>query len=276
MIIKFIKFILSIVSKKEQSHQVEGDASGTDQSECENEIDGDYIGPSDPFEQNKIQEDMKDSIHYSNIMVHIDNGHASSTPGKRSPYSANKVPPELDFYEYKFNREIASILKSKLENNGFAVDMVCPEVNEDVKLTVRANRANEKMKQNYSMKHLFVSIHSNACGNGKEWNSARGWSAWTTKGQNNSDKFAECLYTAAEEILPKYGMTIRKDTTDGDRDYEENFTVIYCANMPAVLTENLFFTNIKDTEFLISETGKEAIAELHLQGIIKYADKYLN
>ena len=71
-------------------------------------------------------------------------------------------------------------------------------------------------------------------------------------------------------------MTIRKDTTDGDRDYEENFTVIYCANMPAVLTENLFFTNIKDTEFLISETGKEAIAELHLQGIIKYADKYLN
>ena len=273
MIIRFIKFILSIFSKKEQSHQVEGDASDTDQSESENEIDGDYIDPSDPFEQNEIQEDMKD---YSNIMVHIDNGHASSTPGKRSPYSANKVPPELDFYEYKFNREVASILKSKLENNGFAVDMVCPEVNEDIKLTVRANRANEKMKQNYSMKHLFVSIHSNAHGSGKEWNSARGWSAWTTKGHNNSDKFAECLYDAAEEILPKYGMTIRKDTTDGDRDYEENFTVIYSANMPAVLTENLFFTNTKDTEFLISETGKEAIAELHLQGIIKYADKYLN
>lgn len=209
-------------------------------------------------------------------MVHIDNGHASSTPGKRSPYSANKVLPALDFYEYKSNREIAAILKDKLEEKGFSVDMVCPEVDEDIKLTARANRANAVMKENPSMRHLFLSIHSNACGKGSEWNSAKGWSAYTTKGQNNSDKLAECLYEAADEILPKYGLTTRGDSSDGDRDYEENFTVIYCANMPAVLTENLFFTNVKETEFLISQEGKEAIAEIHLRGVMKYAEKYLN
>ena len=126
------------------------------------------------------------------------------------------------------------------------------------------------------MRHLFLSIHSNACGNGSEWNSAKGWSAYTTKGQNNSDKLAECLYEAADEILPKYGLTTRGDNSDGDRDYEENFTVIYCANMPAVLTENLFFTNVKETEFLLSQEGKEAIAEIHLRGVMKYAEKYLN
>ena len=227
------------------------------------------------IEQNEPEPDIEMN-DYSNIMVHIDNGHASSTKGKRSPYAANKVPPELDFYEYKFNREVASILKEKLESNGFKVNMVCHELDEDIKLTVRANRANIVKGKNPSMKHLFISIHSNAFGKGESWNSARGWSAWTTKGQNNSDKLADCLYNAAEKILPKHNMTIRTEKSpDGDRDYEENFTVIYVANMPAVLTENLFYTNIKDTEFLLSDTGKEAIAEIHLQGIIEYSDKYL-
>ena len=271
MIVNFLKFILSFFIKKEVVEIQDG--SETNRQEMDNEIDDNDPLPHDPFEQNEMSETMKD---YSNIMVHIDNGHASTTPGKRSPYSVCKTLPALDFYEYKFNREIASLLKNKLESAGFAVNMVCPEVDTDVKLTVRAKRANEKAKSNPSMKHIFISIHSNACGNGSEWNSARGWSAWTTKGQNNSDKLSECLYDAAEDILPKYGMTIRKDTSDGDRDYEENFTVIYSANMPAVLTENLFFTNIKDTEFLLSDLGKESIAEIHLRGIIKYSNKYLN
>lgn len=274
MLIRLIKFILSLFSKKENPPESNvQDGADTNPSESENEIDGDYVDPHDPFEQQSTNtEDMKD---YSNIMVHIDNGHASSTPGKRSPYSANKVLPALDFYEYKSNREIAEILRQKLESKGFKVNMVCPEIDEDIKLTVRAKRTNDMKNENYSMKHIFISIHSNACGNGAEWNSARGWSAWTTKGQNNSDKLADCLYDAAEEILPKHQMTIRKDMSDGDRDYEENFTVIYSANMPAVLTENLFFTNVTDTAFLLSPEGKEAIAEIHLQGIMKFADKYL-
>jgi flagellar motor component MotA len=35
---------------------------------------------------------------------------------------------------------------------------------------------------------------------------------------------------------------IRKDMTDGDSDKEENFTIIYGANCPAVLIENFFNT----------------------------------
>ena len=73
--------------------------------------------------------------------------------------------------------------------------------------------------------------------------------------------------------MPEYNKTIRTDHSDGDRDWEENFTVIYCANMPAVLTENLFYTNIKDTEFLLSEEGQDAIVQIHIQGIMDYVNK---
>ena len=85
--------------------------------------------------------------------------------------------------------------------------------------------------------------------------------------------FAECLYDAAREILPPLGITIRTDKSDGDSDWESNFTVIYAAAMPAILTENLFYTNVGDTEFLMSQKGKEAIRDIHVNGIIKYVKK---
>lgn len=265
MIKRIISFILSLfgISTDNQEDPIQE----TGNSEEPNEQND----PNEP-QQNEPQQQMND---YSNIIVHIDNGHASTTGGKRSPYALYGILPELDFYEYKFNREVAAILKNKLEEKGFVVNMVCPEIDVDVKLTTRANRANAVKDKNPGKKNIFISIHANACGNGKEWNKARGWCAYTTKGQNNSDKLSECLYDAAEEILPTYNMTIRTDKSDGDRDYEENFTVIYTANMPAVLTENLFYTNTTDTEFLMSDVGKEAIAEIHLRGIMKYSDKYL-
>ncbi|MBP5694104.1 MAG: N-acetylmuramoyl-L-alanine amidase, partial [Bacilli bacterium] len=38
----------------------------------------------------------------------------------------------------------------------------------------------------------------------------------------------------------------------------------------AVLTENLFQDNKEDVAFLLSEKGKEAIVQLHLNGILNY------
>lgn len=39
---------------------------------------------------------------------------------------------------------------------------------------------------------------------------------------------------------------------------------------PCVLSENLFMTNIDDYRFLMSESGKEAITKLHVEGIEEY------
>lgn len=56
---------------------------------------------------------------------------------------------------------------------------------------------------------------------------------------------------------------------------EENFTVIKGTTMPSVLTENMFYSNIDDTKFLLSDEGQKAICGIHVKGIINYIKKYL-
>jgi N-acetylmuramoyl-L-alanine amidase len=82
---------------------------------------------------------------------------------------------------------------------------------------------------------------------------ATGWSAWTTKGQNNSDKLANCLYEAADEILKPINKKVRTDLSDNDKDYEANFYIIKNVNCVAVLTENFFMDNKKDILWLLTE-----------------------
>ena len=212
---------------------------------------------------------------YNNIFVHLDSGHASTTPGKRSSFLCSGVLPEIELYEWKFNREIVSRLSKKLTDDGFNVNIVCPENDVDVKLSERSNRANTIKKKYPNHKHIFISVHGNAHGNGSAWTSADGWAVYTTHGQNNSDKLAECLWEVANETFPLYGKRLRKDRSDGDSDYEYEFTVIKKANMPAVLTENFFYTNVDDCNFMLSEDGMDAIVDVHVLGIKKYCDKYL-
>ncbi len=225
-----------------------------------------------PLEEPEDDPVICETKKFPNLLVCIDNGHASTTGGKRSPYAAYKTPPALELYEYKFNRLVAKRLKEKLEEVGVEVYMVCPEVDRDISLTNRYTRANNAAAA-AKKKAVLVSIHANAYGTGKEWNSANGWCAYTTKGQNNSDKFAECLYNAAEEIFVPLGKKIRKDFSDGDRDWESNFTIILGANMPAVLTENFFYTNVNDCQYLLTSQAIEDIAEVHFKGIIEFAEK---
>lgn len=62
-------------------------------------------------------------------------------------------------------------------------------------------------------------------------------------------------------------MTLRKDMSDGDPDYEENYTIIYKTACPAILTENLFMDNKTDVKFLMSEEGRDVITQIHINAI---------
>lgn len=200
--------------------------------------------------------------------VLLDNGHASTTSGKRSP----KLADGRQLREYEFNRAIVKRIAALLDKEHISYKILVPEVDFDVPLPVRAARANEWVKKFGADKCLFLSIHANAGGHG-EWVNARGWSAYTTKGKTKSDEFATILYQEAEKLLPKYGLSIRKDVSDGDPDKEENFTVIYSTKCPAVLTENLFMDNKQDCEFLLSEQGRDVIAQLHVNAIKRIINK---
>lgn len=222
---------------------------------------------------------------YSDLMVCLDPGHSKSTPGKRSPYSACKVEPALDFYEYLFNREVCNKLAKKLQNLGIEVFITTDESRDgdiDISLTTRATRAWNKIKAS-KKKGVFISVHANANGKGSAWDAAKGWSAYTTKGNNISDTFADCFYDEAEKLYNgNKKIKMRTEKSDGDRDWEENFTVIFKMEqfstkngkptVPAVLTENFFYSNIDDCTYLCSKQGIEDIVNIHLNAILAFAE----
>lgn len=213
-------------------------------------------------------------IEKKNVVVCLDNGHGSDTPGKCSPWSACKVPPELPFREYEYCRDIVRRLAPILEKEGFTVYIVTPEEN-DIRLETRGARINKVVAESAAkgMRVMSISIHCNAAGKGREWKEAYGWSVWTTRGQNNSDILAQCLYDAAQVVLPPLGQKSRHDRSDGDDDYEDNFAMCRIPNCPAVLTENMFQDCIKEVQFLVTEEGRNAIVEIHRQGILKFVEK---
>lgn len=209
-----------------------------------------------------------------NVVICLDNGHGEETPGKRSPWSACNVPPELPFREYEYCREIVSRLAKVLHEEGYPVYVVVPEVN-DVSLAERGRRINNVVAEAKveGMKTLSISIHNNAAGNGREWKKAYGWSVWTTQGQNNSDVLAQCLFDAAKDVLTPLGQKTRHDVADGDDDYEDNFAMCRMPKCPAVLTENMFQDCIDEVKFLLTEEGMNAIVEIHRRGIEAFIEK---
>ena len=214
-------------------------------------------------ETEENQENMK-----SEMVILIDNGHGDDTPGKRSPWSANGVKPEIEFYEYKWAREIAYAVVYELGMAGYDARLLVPEIN-DISLKERVKRVKTVCDEHGTSNVILVSIHANAAGKCEKWMSARGWSAYTTKGKTQSDTLAECLYDEAKKNF--VGQKIRKDTTDGDSDWEDNFYILQKTPCTAVLTENFFYDNVDDVQYILGE-GREPVIMTHVNGIINYID----
>lgn len=195
------------------------------------------------------------------IKILVDNGHGEETPWKRSPDEILK--------EYKYTREISRDIVVKLKALGYDAELLVPEV-EDVPLAERCRRVNEWCGRLGAENVILVSIHCNAAGNG-EWMNARGWSAYTSKGQTKADELATMLYRAAEANFTN--QKIRKELSDGDPDWEENFYILKKTKCAAVLTENFFMDNKEDVSFMLSLEGRTQIVDTHVQGIINYIKK---
>lgn len=215
-----------------------------------------------------------------NTIVLIDNGHGENTPGKCSP--------DRRLLEWKYTREIAQDVERELRKKGVDARRIVTE-DKDVSLPQRCERVNQYCYRHGKGNVILVSIHVNAAGKDGRWLTAGGWCAYTCKGETKSDELAECLYDAADNHLAEYRdlmirgkaegyydskqRPIRMDRTDGDRDIEANFTILYNTLCPAVLTENLFQDNPWDVEYLFSDKGKQAIVGLHVDGILQYLNQ---
>ena len=197
------------------------------------------------------------------LTVLIDNGHGENTPGKRSPelFTGGRL------LEWEYTRAIALRAAANADTFGVKVVLVAPEMN-DTPLRERAKRVNDYIKEHTNEHCVLFSIHGNAAGDGKEWKSARGFEAWTTPGQNNSDKLATALYEQVGRYLP--GVRLRTDKSDGDPDKEARFTILQLANCPAVLSECLFYDNREDVAMMMSENIQNLFAVAHLAAAINY------
>ena len=196
------------------------------------------------------------------MLILIDPGHGIDTHGKRSP--------DGKFLEYLWNRQIADLLLDRFMIMGIDASLVVTETN-DISLVTRVQRVNRICSKVGASNVILLSIHSNAAGDGSKWMSAQGWSCYTSKGETKSDMIAECLYDAFETEFAE--KKIRKDMSDGDRDWEENFYVLAKTKCPAVLLENFFYDNKEECAWLLQEETKRRIASAAVKGIIKYIKK---
>ena len=189
--------------------------------------------------------------------VLIDNGHGKNTAGKRSP--------DQSVLEYAYNRKMSAELYKRLSNiEGIKPIIIVPE-EIDISLAERVKRINKYCNKYGAGNCIMISLHLNAAGHG-DWMSARGWSVWTTRGQNNSDKLATICYNNMVKYQDILGKP-RKNMSDGDPDWESNFYIIKGANCPSILTENLFMDNKEDVKILQSEEGFNAIVSLHVDTV---------
>lgn len=159
---------------------------------------------------------------------------------------------------------IADMVVAGLRKLGIDAERIVKE-DTDVPLSERCRRANAIYKE-AGKKAILVSIHCNAAGNGSSWMSAKGWSVFVSNNaSSNSKKLADCLGQVAECIPGS-----RPKAMPGREYWDKNLAICRDTNCPAVLTENFFQDNKEDVEYLLSREGKDAVAQIHIEGIVKY------
>lgn len=217
------------------------------------------------------------------MMVYIDAGHGGLHPvtgkyctfpqdGKEYTFVGKGFVKPLTIFEGVINRKIAWFFMELLTKNNIAFRQIHHDFL-DTRNIERCSKANgfafQDIKNGYAP--IYMSFHSNAFGmkaqGGGE--APKGLSFWTTKGTTESDKIANIWYEEAKKEL-KNTVTYRHDLSDNDTDFEENFTVLLGTQTPAVLIENLFFTNKEDAILLLNEVYQKQTALIALKTVQRY------
>ena len=171
--------------------------------------------------------------------------------------------PSKSKYLWIFDNGHGGIINGVYQTAGKRSPIWDDGTQEDVSLSARTKKANDIYRES-NKPCIYVSIHAN----GYTAESANGWEVYTSEGETQSDHIATVLFNEADREFPNY--TMRKDTySDGDVDKEANFYVLIHTAMPAILSENFFMTNQRDCNLLMSESGRDRIAKIHIEMINK-------
>ncbi|MDQ0233486.1 N-acetylmuramoyl-L-alanine amidase [Metabacillus malikii] len=176
----------------------------------------------------------------------IDAGHGFETPGKRTVDGMR---------EYEFNRAVANEMKRLLAGYENVTTMFSHSDQKDVPLLERTRKANQANVD------VFISIHANAHGNGKEWTSAEGIETFVYE---SKPKEALGLAKAVQAELIK--LTGRKDR--GVKT--ASFHVLKATKMTAILCECGFMTNKFEASLLRTPGYRNLCALAIVNGLATY------
>lgn len=102
---------------------------------------------------------------------------------------------------------------------------------------------------------LFVSIHCNAA----DAASANGFEVWTNPETDFADVVASEMWYRYRQTFPE--MRGRLDLSDGDPDKESRFWVLVHTQMPAILFELGFISNMNDQSRLLQPAWQAKASE---------------
>lgn len=194
-------------------------------------------------------------------MIHLllDAGHGDP------PLTGGKCSPDKRILEYYWAREMVKLISQKAAAiPGLTVHLITPEIT-DTPLNTRTKRVNDICRKYGSKNCILISVHINAAGNGG-WFNASGWSGWVAPNASaNSKRLAAILWREADKRGLRGNRSVPKE-----QYWVGNFAIVRDTLCPAVLTENLFQDNKDDVEYLLSEKGKQTIAEVHISAIKEY------
>ena len=183
-------------------------------------------------------------------VVVLDPGHGAETAGK--------CAPDGSFLEHEFNLDMAVRVKKLLERHGVEVILTrCGEA--DVSLAERVKTANSVPGLD-----LFVSLHSNASGDGKTWTSPKGFGIYTSAGGEGAarNRAAKAVLQRAKES----GITI----WGGGLFHNIGLCVLKNTIAPAILVEHGFHTNKSEVLLLKEDSHREKLAEVDAKGILDH------
>lgn len=209
------------------------------------------------------------------IILDCGHGMNDTTKGKYSPlldqneFNLRDVTVYQNrFREGNFNRLIGQRLERMLKDAGFEVHIVSDSY-KDNSLNDRVNKANQIAAKYGKGNCIYISIHSNASGNGIDWKNATGVSVHCCrKSSEKSKRLAQLIYKHVLDKGYNGNRSIPKDHI-----WYNDFFVLKNTAMPAVLVENLFYDNKSDLKKLMSDEHRDVILSYLYNGILEFIDE---
>jgi N-acetylmuramoyl-L-alanine amidase len=171
-------------------------------------------------------------------------------PGHGGRDSGAKIDQPFSYMEKKFNFDLSTKLKARLEQNGNMV-FLTREDDVYVDLDERAFFANDADVD------VFVSIHANAASN----TSAQGMEVYHFVGSNPSQQLANLTL---QNMLYQCPGHINRGVKTA------NYTVLRMTLMPAILVECEFITNPQQATFLRDLNNQTQLANAIATGIEQF------